>query len=172
MARLSPETYKPLLQFRFQLSFQGMPDVSVYGFSATLPSLDNNPQKIDYANTYFKVKGKTTWNDITITCYAFEGLTMEELFQYLNRDHQEISTGKDKYADRYKYDMTIQLTSPSTNSVVGSWKLIGAFIGSINFGELSWATDDIIKPEITICYDYAEYTSKYINQTDTSTGGG
>ena len=156
MARIAPETYKPILGFRFGITFSKLPNVGFYGHSSTLPSVENNPQTIEYGNTYIKVKGKTRWNDITITCYAFENITMNEMWNYLNTAHQIIGDGKDKYADQYKGDIQLQLLSPQ-EEVVTTFKLVGAFIASTNFGQMGWPNEEIVQPELTIAYDYAMF---------------
>lgn len=156
MARLSPETYRPLLGFRFSVTFSKLPNISFYGMSTALPSVENNPQTIEYGNTYIKVKGKTRWNDITMTFYAFEDMTMDELWKYLNEAHQVINDGADWYADTYKGDIQLQLLNPK-GDVISVWKLIGAFIASTNFGQMGWANEEIVQPEITIAYDYATF---------------
>jgi hypothetical protein len=156
MARLSPESYRPILSFRFKIQFSAIPNINFFGKATSLPSLSNNPKTIDYGNTYITVKGKTKWNNISIDMYAFEGMTHDELFGYLNDMHQEISSGKDKYGSSYKKDVQIQLLGPD-DSVVGTFKLIGAFIETLNFGQMDWSNDDPIVPQITLIYDYAEY---------------
>lgn len=161
MARLSPETYAPILQFRFQIIFSNLENIKIYGKAASLPNVQNNPITVEYGNTYLKVKGKTRWDDVEFTCYAYEGITYEELWDYLNKLHQEISTGKDRYGETYKKDIQILLMSPTTDVVIGKWKLIGAFLSSLNFGELDWGSDEVVQPRITIAYDYAEYSSQF-----------
>lgn len=155
MARMSPETYKPLLSFRFKVIFSVLEGIEFYGKSITLPQAENNPITVEYGNTYLKIKGKTRWNDVTMTCYTFEGMTQDRLWNWLNDLHQKIDEGKDYYADNYKKDITIQLMNPMNDAVVGTWKLIGAFVNNVNFGNLDFATEEIVQPEITISYDYA-----------------
>lgn len=159
MARLSPEQFDPILSFRFRIQFSHIQNINFYGKAVTLPVVDNSTQVFDYGNTQIKVKGKTKWNDIDITCYAFEGMTMEHLWSYLNDIHQNVREGTDYYADDYKKDIQIQLMSPS-DIVLGTWTLIGAFLSQINYGELDWSAEDIVQPRLTISYDYATYVAQ------------
>lgn len=156
MARLSPETYKPQLGFRFRIVFSQLPNIQFYGKATSLPVVENNPLSVEYGNTYMKVKGKTRWNDITITCYEYERMTMDELWDYLTKLHQDVELGKDFYADEYKKDITIQLLSPKEQTV-GTWRLIGAFIASLNPGQLDFSSEEVVQPELVIAYDYARY---------------
>lgn len=157
MARLSPETYNPHLSFRFKIVFSTLQNVQFYGKSATLPSAENNPLTLEYGNTYMKVKSKTRWNDCVISCYAYENMTMNELWNYLDQLHQNVNLGQDKYADEYKKDVYIHLLRPNGESTVGAWKLTGAFISAINYGQVDYTTEEIVQPEITLAYDYARY---------------
>lgn len=157
--RISPETYKPILQFRFRIIFSNLPNVSFYGKGTTLPTVENGIITAEYGNTYFKIKGKTRWNDITISCYAYEEMTMDELWDLLNTLYQDVEQGKDFYADQYKKDITIQLLNPK-EEVIGTWRLIGAVIASINNGQLDYGVEEIVQPEITIAYDYARFEKR------------
>lgn len=156
MARLSPEQFNPILSFRYRIQFSQIPDINFYGKAVTLPVVDNSPLVLEYGNTQIKVKGKTKWNDIDITCYAYERMTMDQLWSYLNDLHQDVREGVDKYADDYKKDIQIQLLSPA-DVVMSTWRLVGAFMSQINYGELDWSSVEIVQPRITIAYDYATY---------------
>lgn len=159
MARLSPQTFKPQLSFRFRITFSVLSDIPFYGKAINLPSAENNPLTIEYGNTYIKVKGKTRWNDIQLSCYAFEGMTYPQLWSYLRDLHQKVDDGKDYYADQYKNDIQIHLLNP-LDTPVGLWTLIGGFIASINYGDLDRSAEEVVQPQITIAYDYALYEDK------------
>lgn len=158
MARLSPETHNPQVSFRFRIQFSQLSDINIYGKAVSLPTIDNSPITLEYGNTQMKIKGKTKWNDINITCYAYERMTMNQLWAYLNDLHQDVVQGSDEYADTYKKDIQLQLLGP-TDNVVGTWKLIGAFASLINMGNMDWSTEEVVQPELTIAYDYALYES-------------
>lgn len=157
MARLTPDVYKPQLSFRFRISFSQLPDVQFYGKAVELPKVDNSPLVLDYGNVQMKVKNKTKWNDITITCYAYEKMTIDQLWKYLDELHQDVALGQDEYGEIYKKDVQIQLLAPSTETVVGTWKLIGAFMSALDFGTMDWSTEDIVQPTLTLAYDYATF---------------
>jgi hypothetical protein len=169
MARMSPETYKPLLQFRFKVQFSLLEDIGFYGKSISLPTAENNPITIDYGNTYFKVKGKTRWNDITLSCNAFEGKTQEQLWIWVDTYHQKVDQGKDTFPAEYKKDLYIRLLSPNDEKIVASWQLIGAFISNINYGQVDWSAEEIIQPEISIAFDYALFLSDYLTPAPPAT---
>lgn len=159
MARLAPATYKPILQFRFRILFSQLPNIQFYGKATSLPEFENNVSVAEYGNTYLKTKGKTRWNDITISCYSYEQMTVDELWDYMNTLHQDVELGKDFYPDDYKKDITIEYLSPK-EEVIGTWRLIGAFIAKVSNGQMDYAGEEIVQPEVTIAYDYARYEKK------------
>lgn len=150
-----PDSFHPSLQFRYKVTTSKLPSAQIYGRSAQQPSIEQNPVTIEHINAYFKVKGKTRWNDITLSCYQFEGITAQELWTYLNGSHHEVAGATDQYAPVYKHDMQIMTLAPDGVTPVATWKLVGAFIASSTWGDMDWGTDDAIQCEITIAYDYA-----------------
>lgn len=158
MARLSPETHNPQISFRFRVQFSLLQDVPIYGKAISLPTIDNSPITMEYGNTQMKIKGKTKWNDVILVCYAYEGMTINQLWQYMIDYHQDVVQASDEYGDTYKKDIQIQLLGP-TDNVVGTWKLIGAFASLINFGQLDWSAEEVVQPEVTLSYDYATFTA-------------
>ena len=162
MARLSPSNYKPILQYHFVVEFSdhgmelGQNTVN-YARGTDLPAAENNPVKIEYGNTYMWIKGKTLWNNITMQFYSLsQPNTNLKLWDYLNK-HQNISTGVDDFKDKYMGQVTIKLLNPD-ETPVGQWKLVNAFISAINWGNVDWASEDVIQPEVTFVYDYAEWS--------------
>lgn len=158
MARLSPDQHNPHLSFRFRIQFSSLPDVQFYGKAIQLPSLDNNPIVVEYGNTQMFVKGKTKWQEIEMTCYAYEKMTINQLWQYLNDLHHDVKEARDEYPDTYKKDIIIQMLGP-TDNVVGTWTLIGAFMSKLSYGELDWANEEVVQPKMSIRYDYAKFES-------------
>ena len=153
-----PDAHHPSLQFRYMVTTSKMPSMQLYGRSAQQPSFDNAPVSVEHINYYFKVKGKTRWNDITLSCYQFEGITAKELWDYLNGSHQEVEGATDMYAPSYKHDMQLMILAPDGATPVGTWKLIGAFIANASWGDMDWGTDDVIQCDVTIAYDYATFS--------------
>ena len=151
-----PEVFHPALQFRYQLFSTKLPSALIHARSAQQPSFTNSPVTVEHKNGYFKVKGKTRWNDITLSCYQFDGITVRELWRYVNRFHQQVETATDMQPDRYKHMMQLFLLSPQ-GIPLGAWNLNGAFIADAAWGNLDWGTNEVAECEITISYDYARF---------------
>jgi len=157
MPRLAqPDVFHPRLQFRYTWFTSHLPGISIYARSAQQPSFDNNPVTVDFMSSYYKLKGKTRWNDITLTCYQFEGITGRELYQYLNNDHFNVSDAVENFADEYKHKMQLFLLNP-LGVPTGIWTLEGAFIANASWGSMDYGSDEVMECEITISYDYAEF---------------
>lgn len=152
-----PDAYHPSLQFRYKVTTSKLPGAEFYARSAQQPGFENNPVTIEHINAYFKVKGKTRWDDITLSCYQFENITATQFWTYLQA-HQAVPGAEDSRAPGYKHDMSIMILAPDGSSPVGTWKLIGAFYSGVKWGDMDWGTDDAIQVECTIAYDYATYS--------------
>lgn len=157
MARVVvPDSFHPSLQFRYQVQTSKLPGAQFYARSSQQPGFEQNPVTIEHINAYFKVKGKTRWDDLTMSCYQFENLTAKQFWDYLQQ-HQEVPGATDQYAPTYKHDLQIMILNP-LGSPVGTWKLIGAFYSGVKWGEMDWGTDDAIQVDLTIAFDYATYS--------------
>ena len=150
---LVPDTYHPILQFRYWVTTSKLPGSQFYAKSAAQPTAQHTPVTVEYVNSYFKVKGKTRWDSITLSCYQFEGITAPELWAYLQQ-HQATESATDSRAPGYKHDLQLMLLGPD-EVPIGTWKLVGAFISNAEFGDFNWNTSDPVEITLTITYDYA-----------------
>lgn len=151
-----PNVLHPSLQFRYTIFSSRIPGATIYARSSQQPGFENNPIKVDYGNSYFKIKGKTSWDDISIRCYQFEGITIPDFWKYVQQ-HQIVKSAKDQYGLLYKHDLRVVVLNP-LQIPIGSWKLVGAFFSGVKFGDMDWGTDDAVEIDLTIAYDYAEYS--------------
>lgn len=157
MARLSPSQHKPILGFRMKLQVSSLPQAYIYCKSFALPSIDNSTVTAEYGNTQMKLKGKTKWQTLPITCYQYEGITITEFWQWM-QEHQQTDDGVDQYADIYKHDITLNVMAPNGFQPVHQFTLVGGFIGTAEFGQFDWASEDIVEMSVNLEYDYAKKT--------------
>ena len=145
--------FEPKATNRFVFYIDG---IESYLIKATnLPNLDNGEIVIDYINVDFKVKGKSRWQDITVTLYdPVDPTAAQMVHDWIDLTHKS-DNGVDGFAfDDYKKDIDIKYVDPKGSEFQG-WKLYGAFIGASNWGDLDWSTDDALQIELTLKYDYA-----------------
>jgi len=145
--------FEPKVAFRFLLSIDGIPAYLMK--ASSMPNLDNGEIVIDYINTDFKVKGKSRWQDITVTLYDPVDPSGATAVHDWIKIHHDSESGEDGFAfDEYKKDITIEALDPH-GSPVETWDIKGAFIGASNWGDMDWSTDEAKTIELTIKYDYA-----------------
>jgi len=144
--------FEPKQPNRFILSVDGFPSFIMKGVSAV--SLTQGEVVLNHINIYQKVKGKTTWGDLTFTLYDPITPSGAQAVMEWVRLHHESVTGRDGYSDFYKKDLFINIIGPP-GDIVSEWIVKGAFIKEANFGEYSWDTvDQAVNISMTVGMDY------------------
>ena len=158
MAVLDPNeifytAFEPKQANRFILYMDGMPSYIIKGVSAV--TLNQGIVTLNHINVERKVKGKSVWQDVTLT--LFDPITpsgAQATMEWVRLGHESV-TGRDGYSDFYKKDLKINVLGP-VGDIVSEWILKGSFITSTNFGEYNWDTvDTAINLQITVAIDYA-----------------
>ena len=122
--------------------------------AAARPSLTNGEVLLDHINVERKLKGKTRWQDLSITLYdPIVPSGAQSVMEWV-RLHHESLTGRDGYSTQYKKDIRFNSLSP-TGEIIEEWLLKGAFIADSNFGTMDWTTEESVQIELTLKYDYA-----------------
>ena len=122
--------------------------------AAARPSLTNGEVILDHINVERKLKGKTRWQDVSITLYDPIVPSGAQAVMEWVRLHHESLTGRDGYSTQYKKDIRFNSLSP-TGEIIEEWLLKGAFIADSNFGTMDWGTEESVQIELTLKYDYA-----------------
>ncbi len=132
-----------------------MGDIPTYIIKAAArPSLTNGEVILDHINVERKLKGKTRWQDISVTLYdPIVPSGAQSVMEWV-RLHHESLTGRDGYSTQYKKDIRFNSLSP-TGEIIEEWLLKGAFIADSNFGSMDWSTEESVQIELTLKYDYA-----------------
>ncbi len=144
--------FEPKQANRFILYMDGIPSFIVKGVSAV--SLTQGEVILNHINVQRKVKGKTVWNDITMT--LFDPITpsgAQAVMEWVRLHHESV-TGRDGYSDFYKKDLRLDVLGP-VGDIVSEWILKGAFVKEATFGDYNWDTENEAKQiEITLAVDY------------------
>ena len=145
--------FEPKQANRFILYMDGMPSYLIKQVSAV--TLQQGVVTLNHINVERKVKGKSVWQNVTMT--LFDPITpsgAQATMEWVRLHHESV-TGRDGYSDFYKKDLTINVLGP-VGDIVSEWILKGAFIVNTNFGEYSWDTvDTAINLSIEVAIDYA-----------------
>jgi hypothetical protein len=151
------KSFEPAVAFRYVFRSAKIGFGSAYLCkSATVPNLDQGEIVIDYINTDFKVKGKSRWQDITVTMYdPIDNPDGTKAIHDWIKIHHNSETGVDGYAfPEYKDNIKLEILDPK-GAPKQTWMIYGAFISVVNWGDMDWSTDEAKTIELTIKYDYA-----------------
>ncbi len=144
--------WEPKYQHKFVMSIT---DIPAYLIKASAkPSMTNGEVVLDHINVKRKVKGKSSWNTISITMYdAIVPSAAQSVMSWV-RLHHESATGRDGYSSQYKKDITLQQLS-GIGEIIEEWQLKGCYLQDVNFGTLDWSAEDVVTIEATLNYDWA-----------------
>ena len=146
------KNFEPKLSNRFIMEINGIESYIIK--TANRPTFTSEVVELDHINVKRKIKGKSTWDDVTITLYdPIVPSGAQQVMEWVRQSHESL-TGRDGYSAFYKKDITFFLLGP-VGDKIEQWTLKGAFINSANFGELDWASNDPLSIELTLSYDYA-----------------
>ena len=144
--------FEPKQANRFIMTLDGIPSFIVKRLSAI--SVTQGEVILNHINILRKVKGKTVWNDVTMT--LFDPITpsgAQAVMEWIRLHHESV-TGRDGYSDFYKKDPKLQVLGP-VGDVVSEWILKGAFVKESTFGDYNWDTENEAKQiEVTLGVDY------------------
>jgi len=157
-----PEANEPTRQYRFLIISEDDEPTWYWAKSVTKPSFEVSATEHQLVNHKFKYPGVVMWNDITITIVdtgkKTKGL-MDKLRAsgYVYPDQFESEDGISKGANNYLDFLTIYQLN-AEGEPIEVWNLKGAFVKSINFGDLDYDSDNLVTIQIGISYDWAEIT--------------
>ena len=144
--------YEPKMANRFIMYIEGIPAYLVK--AASRPSIDQGEVILDHINVERKLKGKSRWQDVTVTMYDPVVPSGAQAVMEWVRLHHESVTGRDGYSDFYKKDIRFNALGP-VGDVVEEWILKGAYCQNANFGDMDWTSDTPANISMTIVMDYA-----------------
>ena len=158
MAVLDPNeifftAFEPKQANRFIMYVDGIPSYMIKEFGEV--KIEQAEVTLNHINVQRKVKGKSTWSDVTMKLYDPITPSGAQAVMEWVRLHHESVTGRDGYSDFYKKDVTVNVLGP-VGDVVSEWILKGAFIKEAGFGDYNWDTvDTAIELSMTVAIDYA-----------------
>jgi len=145
--------FEPKQKRLFLMQIDGIPAYLVH--VSARPKFSFGVGEIHHINTYFKYKGKVSWESITINLYdPIEESGMLAVYQWV-LSHHDPTSGRDGYQDVYKKNIQLLLLDPQ-GTVIEQWTLHGAWVSSIDPDNLDFAnTSDFLDISLTINFDYA-----------------
>ena len=163
------QTLMPKLQYRFRVTFTGLGIatgllVTQNVISATRPSVDHEDVTIDTYNSKIRLAGKHMWQDVTVVLRDdTNNHVILAIRDQLNKQVNYAAQESAKAGIDYKFSMKIETLDGSQGAgdvpVIDSWELDGCFLPSTTFGDLNYATSDVVQVQMTIRYDQATLTT-------------
>ena len=158
MAVLDPNeifftAFEPKQANRFIMYVDGIPSYMIKEFGEV--KIEQAEVTLNHINVQRKVKGKSTWSDVSMKLYDPITPSGAQAVMEWVRLHHESVTGRDGYSDFYKKDVTVNVLGP-VGDVVSEWILKGAFIKDATFDGYNWDTDAQAQSiGLTLAIDYA-----------------
>ena len=144
--------FEPKVANRFIMYVEGIPSYLIK--AASRPSIDQGELVLDHINVERKLKGKSRWQDVTITLYDPVVPSGAQAVMEWVRLHHESVTGRDGYSDFYKKDITFNTLGP-VGDKVEEWTLKGAFIQAATFSDMDYSATNVADISLTLRFDYA-----------------
>lgn len=161
-------TLMPKLQYRFRVTFTNLGGASGTKVTRNVvsvgrPSLIHDDVTIDAYNSKIRLAGKHTWQDITLVIRddvdsEVVKLMGAQLNRQINHADQEAPTSGASYKFGMKIEMLDGSHDDGDSGVIDSWDLVGCFIPDIQYGDLAYATSEVVQVQATIRYDNAAHT--------------
>lgn len=150
--RMFYTNFEPKMQNRYIMEINGIEAYLIK--TAARPSITFETITLDHINIKRKLQGKGEWQDVTITLYdPIVPSGAQQVMEWVRLGHESI-TGRRGYADFYKKDITFYMLGP-VGDKVEQWTLKGAFINSVDFGGLDFASNDVSEISLVLSYDFA-----------------
>jgi len=152
VADMLPNKFEPKRKNRFVLAIEGIDSFLVKDVNR--PDFTMKSQKIDFINSYRKIgNGKGEWADLTVKLHDPIAPSGAQQTMEWVRTHYESVSGRAGYADFYKRDIQIKVLDP-VGTVIELWDIKGAFLTSVGFDGLSYASDgDLLEISLGISFD-------------------
>ena len=156
MAFWTDPSLQPLMKYQFRITIG---EVMWYAKSVTLPSFEVSNESYQLINQKFKYPGLVNWNDINVTLVE-TGKSSLLLRQFLTQAGYSCPNSclnlsglsKDKFSNARP--IVIEQLKPD-GKAFQYWEITNWMISNVNFGDMSYESDEILSVEMSIAYDCA-----------------
>ena len=159
----------PKLQYRFRVILENFgvstprSELTKQVVDCSRPNLTFDNITLDVYNSKVYMAGKHTWDPITITIRddvnnAVSKLVGEQVQKQFDFFEQASAVSGIDYKFTSRIEMLDGGNGASTPNVLETWELYGAYIESVNYNTLAYATSDPVTITLNIRYDNAIQT--------------
>lgn len=159
----------PKMKYRFRAVFENF-GVSTDRVELTKqvndisrPNLNFNPFTIDVYNSKVNLIGKPTWEAVNVNLRDDAGGNVSKLVgeqiqkQFDFAEQSSASSGID-YKFLLRFEMLDGGNGANAPTVLETWELYGAFIQTVNYGEMNYGESSPAMISMTVMYDNAVQT--------------
>lgn len=144
------QTFEPKTKNRFQFGWDGQAQWKVKSVSGI--GFTDEEVKLDYINTYKKIRGKRTWNDISLTLYdPIKDSAIRGLMEWARLGY-EVVTGRAGYSDFYKKNAILKVLGP-VGDEVSEWIIQGSWIKDLGQGDFDYTSSEAVEVTVTLAVD-------------------
>ena len=152
VSQLLSNSFEPKRKFRWVLQIDGIDAVVMK--TASRPQAVFEETVIDYVNTKRYLSGKMAWSPMPVKMHdPIAPSASQKIMDWLRLNYEPL-TGRMGYATFYKKDISLKLLDPQ-GTVCELWDLKGAWAQDINWGDLDYASSDVVEIAFTLRFDNA-----------------
>lgn len=161
MAFWSDNSVEPLRKRSFKVIIGEDDSFSFLAKSVNKPTLETDVNEYRLINQIVKFPTVPRWNDITIKFVETKDSQLSDVlnnkfFDGFTSDMWEENIGCPSAIKKGNSSATLTIEQyDADGEITSSWRLVGPFIKSINFGDNDYSSDDFVEVEVVIAYDYA-----------------
>jgi hypothetical protein len=144
--------FEPKQTNRFVMYVDGIPTFMIKKVSR--PAVTSGKVTLDHINIKRHVKGKSEWQDVTMTLYdPIVPSAAQAVMEWFRLSHESV-TGRNGYSDFYKKNIVINVIGP-VGDKVEEWELRGAWPTSVTPSEVDYGGEGFMSIDVTLSIDYA-----------------
>ena len=159
----------PKLKYRFRAIFENFGvstdrvELTKQVMDITRPNVNFNEFPIEVYNSKVYLIGKPTWEAVTVNLRDDAGGNISKLVgeqvqkQFDFAEQSSASSGID-YKFVLKFEMLDGGNGANEANVLETWELYGAFVSTVNYGDMNYATSEPATVALSIRYDNAVQT--------------
>jgi hypothetical protein len=156
----------PKMKYRFRAIFENFGvstdkvELTKQVADISRPNLNFNPFTIDVYNSKVNLIGKPTWETVTVNLRDDAGGNVSKLVgeqiqkQFDFAEQASASSGID-YKFLLKFEMLDGGNGANQPNILETWELYGAFLSSVNYGELNYGSNEAAMIALTVQFDNA-----------------
>jgi hypothetical protein len=156
----------PKMKYRFRAIFENFGvstdrvEMTKQVSDISRPNVNFNPFVVEVYNSKVNLVGKPSWEPVTVNLRDDAGGNVSKLVgeqiqkQFDFAEQSSASSGID-YKFVLKFEMLDGGNGANAATVLETWELYGAFLTSVNYGEMNYGTSEAAMISLSVTYDNA-----------------